>query len=108
VPSCDRVFEVLVAVGELLGARRCYGYQRAFHFVLGDGWSIAISPESANRFRISACRWSRPTATFWIFDGENDRLAAVIARLDTCVADATRYRSGDVNDFRARGSTSML
>lgn len=78
-PAPDRTLRVLRRVGAELGLSRCWVYQRRFHFSLGDGWTIALSPESAGRFRIEVCRWTRPVDTLWALARDDDRLMGLVA-----------------------------
>lgn len=91
-PSSPRVFRALVAVADVLGERFAYGHEGAYHFTLGvDGWTIALTPESADRFRIEACLYGVSRSTLWSFSDDLDRLAAVVADLarDVRVLSAT-------------------
>lgn len=49
---------------------------------LADGWSLAISPDYAGRFRLEACHSGRVVATMWCMARDRARLAelAVAAR----------------------------
>lgn len=80
-PGADATDAALLRVAELLGLDECWLYQQRYHFSVGYGWSIAISSESAGRFRIEACRWTRPGGTVWVTAGDDDRLAGSIVRL---------------------------
>lgn len=78
-PPSDRdTYLTLVRVGALLGFRRVHHYHGRYHFAFGDGWSLAVSPESAGRFRVEACRWGHPEATLWTFADDDDRLGGVV------------------------------
>jgi hypothetical protein len=75
--------DALLAVARVLDVHECWLYQRRYHFSVAYGWSIAFSPESAGRFRLEACRWTRPVDTVWVLADDDDRLAgAVIDLLD--------------------------
>lgn len=72
----------LERVGQLLGRDVCFAYQHRFHFQLRrDGWTIALSAESAGRFRLEACRWSRPVVTLWVLEDDDARLAGAVLEL---------------------------
>jgi hypothetical protein len=81
LPTTDAVDRFVLRVAELLGLTKCWLYQRRYHFSVGYGWTLAISPESAGRFRIEACRWTRPGVTVWVTEGDDDRLAGSIVGL---------------------------
>lgn len=81
-PSDARVFQALVAVSAELGERYAYWHQGAYHFPTEvDGWTIALTPESADRFRIDACFFGAPATTLWTFSDDLARLAAVVVGL---------------------------
>lgn len=81
-PAPDRTMRVLAAVRDLLGVRVAYFYAGAYHFRVGPpGASVAITPESADRFRVDACRWSRPLATLYTLATDDHRLAEAVTSL---------------------------
>lgn len=80
-PSDREVYAALVDVGRALGLEVAYWHEGRFHFAFDDGWSVAISPESACRFRLEACRWTRPVATLWSLSGDRERLAALVLEM---------------------------
>lgn len=80
-PAIDRIESTLQRVAELLDVDRCFLYRRSYHFSLGEGWTIAITPESAGRFRVAACKWSRPVVPFWTLATDVDRLAGLVLDL---------------------------
>lgn len=82
-PAADRTWTMLRAVGDLLGLDRCWLFQRAYHFSLDGhpGWTIAVTPESAGRFRLEACHWSRSRATLWTLADDDARLAGAVLEL---------------------------
>lgn len=80
-PAVDRIESTLQLVGELLDADRCYLFRRSYHFPLGAGWSISITPDSAGRFRVARCSWSRPVVLYWTHAGDEDRLETLVRAL---------------------------
>lgn len=81
-PASPRVFRALLAMSATLGQRYAYAHRGAYHFTTEvDGWTIALTPESADRFRIDACLFSEPRTTLWSFSDDLDRLAAVVLGL---------------------------
>lgn len=81
-PSPQRTWQVLLQVRRQLGASVCWLYKGTYHFSLAvEGWTLAISPDSAGRFRLSACRGAHPVATVWIDEDDWDRLDAVVGEL---------------------------
>lgn len=79
-PPC-RVARTLIIVGDLLSTDECFYRDGSFHFPRDGGWSIAICPETARRFRLSACYLSQPRVTLWSLDGEDDHLAGIVLEL---------------------------
>lgn len=73
--------DALGVVAEVLGLDQCWLWQRAYHFSLGAGHTIAVCPESAGRLRIEACRWTRPAATLWTPADDLSRLAEIVKDL---------------------------
>jgi hypothetical protein len=81
-PAPDRTWATLQRVGALLGLTRCWYWNRAYHFPVGDeGWTIAVRPESAGRFRVDGCQWSVPRVTLWALASDEDRLAGAVLDL---------------------------
>jgi hypothetical protein len=69
------LLDALDVVAEALGLRVCYRYLDRYHFSLGSGVSIALSAESAGRFRVEVadsadlcipCGRSPTTSTGWL------------------------------------------
>lgn len=88
-PSPERIIDVLTRVGEALGEHVCWLYDGSFHFRLPEaGWTIAVTPESARRFRLESCRATAPRSTVWVLEDDDARLARVVQRL----ADEVRAR----------------
>jgi hypothetical protein len=80
-PAVDRIESTLQLVGELLDVERCFAYRGHYHFPLGAGWSIAITPDSAGRFRVARCSWSRPVVRYWTHARDEDRLEELVRAL---------------------------
>lgn len=81
-PDSDATWDVLRRVGELLNRDVCWSYLRAYHFQLEqDGWTLAVTPESAGRFRLELCRWTVPRDMLLAFQGDDDRLAGAVDEL---------------------------
>lgn len=78
--SAHDVVHAAKLVGLLAGARvatYCCGGRLAV--ALGADWSLAISPDDANRLRIEACLDGRVMATMWAFAGDDRRLAELVS-----------------------------
>lgn len=73
------LFDDLRYVGDLLGVNVCWYYRGAFHFALPDaGWTVAITPDSADRFRVQSCYLSIARATKWVRVSDRARLASLV------------------------------
>lgn len=75
------LLDALDVAADVLGLRVCYRYLDRYHFSLGAGRSIALSAESAGRFRVEDCRLCRPVHTMWAFSHDLDRLAGLVRHL---------------------------
>lgn len=74
-PTSRRLVQALRLVRATLG-EPCYAVDGGeFRFRLSGPWSLAISPESAGRLRVSACHRGTPVATLWCLASDRDRLA---------------------------------
>src|SRR4051794_25887897 len=73
-PTDHETFVMLMFVASRLDFRRCFAWHGQYHFTYGRGLTLSLTPESAGRFRIEACRWTRPVATLWAFAEDLDRV----------------------------------
>jgi hypothetical protein len=72
------LWKTLTHIAAVLGASRCWYYDRAFHFDLGGGRTLAVSPDSASRVRLSVCQDGRDRATFWATSDRQDRVVSIV------------------------------
>jgi hypothetical protein len=77
-------------VGRVLGTPTTYQLDGRFHFPLGGGWSLALSPDDAGRFRLGAFYGRTEVATLWCLEGDRRRLADLALGLRSEVAGLTR------------------
>lgn len=92
-PDIGATLRALRLVSAALGETDvCWYYQGRFHFKLSDAWTLAVMPESAGRFRVEACRWTRPRATLWAFAGDDARLVSLVCDM----RDVVTQRMGEV------------
>lgn len=80
-PSDRELLRVLTLAASALGERFAYAHVGRYHFPLEDGWSIAIKPDSARRFRVEACRYMAPVDTLWVLADDVERLAGLIVEI---------------------------
>lgn len=65
-------------VGDLVGVNVCYFHRGSFHFVARDEWTVAVTPESADRFRIDLCHLTRAVDRKWVMATDRARLASLV------------------------------
>lgn len=87
-PTKAQTYTAAVAVADALEQRIAFVYRGAFHFRLGDGWTLALSSEDAGRFRLDACRWTDPVSTLWALSDGHERLAALATEMAAEIEDA--------------------
>jgi hypothetical protein len=76
MPPRDRdTITALRLVARALGAECAYWLDGRFWFPLSDSWALALSPDSAGRFRLAACYGRTEVATLWSLAGDWGRLA---------------------------------
>lgn len=92
-PDADATWRALRLLSRVLDTTICWHYQGAYHFKLEDGWTLALSPQSAGRFRLEACKWTRPVSTLYAFEGDDDRLASAALDLEDMVTRSETYRA---------------
>lgn len=81
-PTPEQMWPVLLRISGLLQEPVCWLYEGGYHFRTGvDGWTLAVSPDSARRIRLSACRGAVPVATVWATVDDDSRLEAVVRDL---------------------------
>lgn len=90
MPSMLQTVEALIAIRDALDEQCCYQIGGRFHFRLNAVWTVALSADSAGRFRIEACYCGRPLATMWALAGDLDRIAdlALAARSEVLALSA--------------------
>lgn len=88
-PSDARVFQALLLISGELGQRYAYWHRGRYHFTIDEDWSIALSAESAGRFRLDACRRTVPTSTLWAHVDDTDRLAGLVVEMREAIGRVT-------------------
>lgn len=69
------VHAVKVVAAEVGAEEGIYCFGGRIAVPLGGGWSLAISPDDAERLRIEACFGGCVMASMWSFVGDGVRLA---------------------------------
>lgn len=64
-PTSHETLYVLRYVADVLEVTLCWYYRGSYHFQLQDDWSVSLTPESAERFRVDLCRLTIPRHTRW-------------------------------------------
>jgi hypothetical protein len=87
-PSRFDTVRAINVVSDALGERYCWRVGERFFFPLDveRGWFVALSPDSARRFRLEACRGTRPVARLWTHALDFDRLAGLVQELNAELA----------------------
>jgi hypothetical protein len=73
----DGSAEILTALevaADALGVDICWYYRGDFHFRLRDGWTVSITPETAERLRVETWIGLRRRDRKWARSGDCDRL----------------------------------
>jgi hypothetical protein len=87
-PSPAETFSALQCIAGVLGMHTCWLYERRWHFSVGAGWTLALSPDSAGRFRIDTCWHTRTVSSLWVLPEDRDALADIMrALIDVPVLD---------------------
>ena len=76
-PSPAETFAALQCIADVLGMHSCWLYLRRWHFSVGGGWTIALSGDSAGRFRVDTCHLTRTVSTLWVLPEDRGSLAAI-------------------------------
>lgn len=80
-PSAAETYTALRQIAVVFGMHTCWLYQRRYHFTVGSGWTIALSGDSAGRFRLDTCHHTRTVSSLWVLREDRDRLAALALSL---------------------------
>jgi hypothetical protein len=77
-PSPAETLSALQCIADVLGMHTCWLYRCRWHFSVGAGFTIALSPDSAGRFRIDTCRRTRTVSSLWVLPEDRDSLAGIV------------------------------
>jgi hypothetical protein len=80
-PTDRQTVAALRVVGAALGQSAAYWHEGRFWFPLSETWALAISPDSAGRFRMEACYGTTEVARLWVLPGDRGRMARLAASL---------------------------
>lgn len=81
-PTSPRDTRLMIqTLGEMLDVRACYRVGKSFHLDLPDGWSLAITPETAGRVRMQACHRRRVVDTLFAFVHDTPRVVGLALEL---------------------------
>lgn len=79
LPCTGVTFDLLRSVSDQLGVSVCFYLGGTFHFELGRrGWTLAVKPDSAGRFRVSVCEFAAEVSTKWVSSTDRARLARLV------------------------------
>ena len=76
-PTARDTIAALKTVALALEVECAWSQDGIFMFELGDGWALRVCPDSAGRFRLSACYGATEVARLWSRAGDLGRLAAL-------------------------------
>lgn len=79
----EGLIEAIYTAARALDIWEVFAHDGRYHFTLGNGWSLAISADSADRIRVESCRLSHPVTRMWTFAQHPDRLAGLVRKLST-------------------------
>lgn len=85
-PTFVQTVAAVRLVADELGQTTLWHHEGRFHFEIAPGWTVAISADSGERFRVDACRWGRPRATLHALANDDARLAALVRHLSADIA----------------------
>lgn len=78
-PDFDVVIrDTLEAVADILAVDMCWYYCGDFHFRLDDGWTVSITPESADRICVETWFELRLRDRTWARLSDYNRLRALV------------------------------
>ena len=80
-PTDRDTIRALRLVARALDVECAWHRRGVFYFPLSPRFSLAVSPDSAGRFRLSACYGTTETATVWTLAGDRHRLVALAQSL---------------------------
>lgn len=73
------LWDALITTGDALDIERCWLHRKSFHFPLGDGRSLAITPDTAERIRVEVFDpRGESVGTRWVLPGDRERLTQVV------------------------------
>lgn len=94
LPCAPATFDALRSIADQLGVSVCYYLRGAFHFVLDDeGASVALLPESADRYCVMACQDAAPRDKKWVSSTDRARLAWLVTEATEVMMDDARPRA---------------
>lgn len=80
-PTTAQTVKALRLVARLLDRGVAFQANGRFYFEVGGPFLVAVSPDSAGRFRVSACHGVREVATMWCRTEDTGRLADLVRSL---------------------------
>lgn len=80
LPAQDLVDAILKAA-KTLDIWECYAHEGRYHFALGQGMSLALSADSADRICVETCRLTQPVGRMWVLAHRHDRLAGLVRKM---------------------------
>lgn len=77
--ATDDTLDLLRFVADIVAVNCCWYYRGSYHFAINDRWTVAITPQSAQRFRVQTCHLTLPHGrTYWARAADRNRLASLV------------------------------
>lgn len=89
-PPDKHLITALRLTGRVLGTDAAYALDGRFHFPVDGPWTLALSPDDAGRFRLSAFYGRTEVATLWCLERDRRRLADLALDLRREIAALSR------------------
>lgn len=71
-------FDTLRYIGDLLDVNVCWYHRGRFHFKVNDDRTVAVSYDSAGRFRVENCHLTVPLDRKWVAAHDRARLTQLV------------------------------
>lgn len=80
-PTPAETYSALQRIASVFGLNTCWLFQCRYHFSVGAGWTIALSDDSAGRFRLDTCHHTRTVTSAWVLGADHESIAGVALAL---------------------------
>jgi hypothetical protein len=77
-PEDREMFDALAVAADVVNVDVAWFYRGKFHLRVTRDWTVALSPESAGRCRVSTCECTVERATRWTRPSDHARLEQLV------------------------------